>query len=134
MHRWAFKLACQLTGKARKAFAAMEEAEASDYDQLKKVILKHYNISGETHRQRLQTTVRNSAESNQEMATRVMELVQKWMASARVIGGGQNRTTVELYGRGSSRMGPRQKVEEVRRSRGVIVDDYELQEDWEGVH
>ena len=104
MHRWAFKLARQLTGKAQKVFAAMEEAKASDYDQLK-VILKHYNISGETHRQRLQTMMRKSAESNLEMATRVMELVQKWMASARGIGGGQNRTAVELYGRGSSAYG-----------------------------
>ena len=45
-------------GKAQKAFAAMEEAEASEYDELKKAILKHYNISGETYRQQLQTTVR----------------------------------------------------------------------------
>ena len=56
MHRWAFKLARQLTGKAQKAFAAIEEAEASDYDQLK-VILKHYNISGET-----QTAVTDNGE------------------------------------------------------------------------
>ena len=73
-------MAPQLTGKAQKAFAAMEEAEPSDYDQLKKVILKHYNISGETYRQWLQTMVKNSDESNWEMGTRVMELVQKWMA------------------------------------------------------
>ena len=58
----------------------MEEAEASDYDNLKKVILKHYNISGETYRQWLQTMVKNSDESNWEMGTRVIELVQKWMA------------------------------------------------------
>ena len=32
-NRWAFNLAPQLTGKAQKAFVAMEEAEASDYDQ-----------------------------------------------------------------------------------------------------
>ena len=32
-NRWAFKLAPQLTGKAQEGFAAMEEAEASDYDQ-----------------------------------------------------------------------------------------------------
>ena len=31
-NRWAFKLAPQLTGKAHKAFAVMEEVEASDYD------------------------------------------------------------------------------------------------------
>ena len=52
-NRWASKLAPQLTGKAQKAFATMENAEASDYDQLKKAILKCYNISGETCRQRL---------------------------------------------------------------------------------
>ena len=73
-NRWAFKWAPQLTGKAQKAFAAMEEVEASDHDQLKKAILKCYNISGETYRQRLRTTVRKSDESNQEMA---VELVQK---------------------------------------------------------
>ena len=75
-NRWASKLAPQLTGKAQKTFAAMRNAEASDYDQLKKAILKCYNISGETCRQRL----RMSDESNQEMVSRVMELVQKWMA------------------------------------------------------
>ena len=32
-NRWAFKLAPQLTGKAQKGFAAIEEVEASDYDQ-----------------------------------------------------------------------------------------------------
>ena len=63
-NRWAFKLAPQLMGKAQKACAAMEEAEASDHDQLKKAILKHYNISGETYRQWLRTTVRKSDESN----------------------------------------------------------------------
>ena len=75
-NRWASNLAPQLTGKAQKTFAAMQNAEASDYDQLKKAILKCYNISGETCRQRL----RMSDESNQEMVSRVMELVQKWMA------------------------------------------------------
>ena len=45
--RWAFKL----TGKA---FVAMEEGQASDYDQLKKAILRCY-ISNETYRQRLRT-------------------------------------------------------------------------------
>ena len=38
--RWAFKVAHQLAGKAQKAFAAMDEGQASDYDQLKKAILK----------------------------------------------------------------------------------------------
>ena len=32
-NRWAFKLAPKLTRKAQKGFVAMEEEEASDYDQ-----------------------------------------------------------------------------------------------------
>ena len=32
-NRWTFKLALQLTRKAQKEFVAMEEEEASDYDQ-----------------------------------------------------------------------------------------------------
>ena len=39
--------------------------------------------------------------------------------SARGIGGSQNRRAVELYGRRSSHMDLREKVEDVRRSRGV---------------
>lgn len=38
--RWVFMLPLWLRGKAQKAFAAMEEGEASDYDQLKKAILQ----------------------------------------------------------------------------------------------
>ena len=79
-------------GEGSEAFVAMEEAEASYYDQQKKAILKHYNISDETYRQRIRTTVRKSDESKREMATKVMELVQKWIwqsyDNARGIGGG----------------------------------------------
>ena len=46
---------------------------------MKKGNLKHYNISGKTSRQWLQTMVRKSDEANWEMATSVIELVQKWM-------------------------------------------------------
>ena len=38
--QWAYMLAPQLTGKAQKAFAALEEPQACDYDALKAAILK----------------------------------------------------------------------------------------------
>ena len=127
--RWAFKLAPQLTGKAQKAFAAMEEGEASDYDQLKKAILKRYNISGETYRQRLRTTVRKSDESNREMATRVMELVQKWMAECTTV-----QEVLEMVGTEQLlnsmgedvRVWVRERNPKTCAGAGELVDDYEL--------
>ena len=56
--RWAHMLTPQLTGKAQKAFAAIDDALAGDYDVLKAAILKSYNITAETHRQRLRTVAR----------------------------------------------------------------------------
>jgi len=50
--RWAFKLAPQLTGRAQQAYAALPASEAGDYEQLKKSILRRYDISEETYRQR----------------------------------------------------------------------------------
>jgi len=43
--RWAFKLAPQLSGKAQKAYAAMESEQATDYAQVKEAILRRYDIN-----------------------------------------------------------------------------------------
>ena len=77
--RWSFKLAPQLTGKAQQAYAAMPADDAADYSLLKAAILKRYNISEETYRQRLRTTTRTEGETNQELAVRLQDLAQKWM-------------------------------------------------------
>ena len=127
--RWAFKLIPQLTEKAQKAFVAMEEGEASDYDQLKKAILKRYNISGETYRQRLRTTVRKSDESNREMATRVMESVQKWMAECTTVQEVLEmvRTEQLLNSMGEDvRVWVRERKPKTCAEAGELADDYEL--------
>ena len=48
--RWSYMLAPQLTGKAQKAFAALEDERTGDYDALKTAILHRYDISTETYR------------------------------------------------------------------------------------
>ena len=50
--RWAVKLAPQLTGKAQQAYAAMKVEDAGTYRLLKEAILRQYDISEETYRQR----------------------------------------------------------------------------------
>ena len=51
-NRWPFKLAPMLMGMAQLAYAAMEPARAADYTEVKTAILRHYDISEETYRQR----------------------------------------------------------------------------------
>ena len=81
--RWAYLLAPQLTGRAQKAFAAMGEVEAGDYDALKTAILKRYNINEETYRLQLRSISKQSGESYRELATRVMDLMCKWTAESK---------------------------------------------------
>ena len=53
--KWVFKLAPQLTGKAQQAFTAMNPENTADYSEVKKAILRRYNIREETYRQRFRT-------------------------------------------------------------------------------
>ena len=78
-------LTSQLTGRAQKAFAAMGKDQAGNYNALKTAILKRYNINKEAYRQRLRGVVRRSDESYRELATRVRELMQKWLAEYKTI-------------------------------------------------
>ena len=48
--RWAFKLAPQLSGRTQQVYVSMDTKDASDYDKLKEVILKHYDITDESYR------------------------------------------------------------------------------------
>ena len=50
--RWVYKLVPQLSGKAQQAYAALPADEAKDYDRVKSAILRRYDISEETYRQR----------------------------------------------------------------------------------
>ena len=76
---WVFKLAPYLTGKAQQAYAAMAAEDASEYECLKAAILKRYNINEETYRVCFRAVARKPEEGYAEMATRVMDLLRKWM-------------------------------------------------------
>lgn len=74
---WLFMLAPQLTGRAQRAFAAMEAERSGDYDALKDTILARYNINNEAYRQRFRAFTKKE-ETYCELATHVMDLAQKW--------------------------------------------------------
>jgi hypothetical protein len=74
---WAVRLASHLTGKAQQAFAAMRETEATDYDKVKEAILRRYNVSQETYRQRFRSVRRKEEESYAELVVRLEDLLHK---------------------------------------------------------
>ena len=76
--RWSFKLAPMLTGKAQQAYAAMEPARTAEYAQIKTAILRRYDISEETYRQRFRVAAKKDGETYRELATRVVDLLEKW--------------------------------------------------------
>ena len=77
--RWAYMLAPQLTGKAQQAFAAMPSTSSGSYDQVKTAILRRYDISEETYRQRFRGASCKEGESYRELAVRLSDLLDKWM-------------------------------------------------------
>lgn len=46
---WVLKLASQLTGKAQQSYAAMDTAQAAEYNTVKAAMLRHYKINAETY-------------------------------------------------------------------------------------
>ena len=48
---WVVHLAPQLAGRAQQAYAALPSDTAGDYEEVKKAILRRYDISSETYRQ-----------------------------------------------------------------------------------
>ncbi|XP_011405491.1 PREDICTED: zinc finger and SCAN domain-containing protein 9-like [Amphimedon queenslandica] len=79
---WAAMLAPQLTGKALKAYAAMENAaDAKDYMKVKEAIFQRYDINEETYRQRFRSAHIKRTETPLEMLTRITDLADKWLVS-----------------------------------------------------
>ena len=76
--RWTYMLAPQLTGKAQKAFAALDASETGNYDVLKEAILRRFNINEEAYRQRFRSITKGADETYRELASRLMDLATKW--------------------------------------------------------
>ena len=74
-------LAPLLTSKAhdQAAYANMDVSQIGDYDQLKKSILKRYDINEGTYRQRFRSSKKGPEKSYSELGIRLQDLFTKWM-------------------------------------------------------
>ena len=52
---WCTSLSALLTGRALEAFCRLSEIEATDYDHVKEVLQKRYNLTEDGSRQRFRT-------------------------------------------------------------------------------
>ena len=82
---WTLRLAPQLTEKAQQAYAALSATDATDYRKVKEVILRRYEISEETYRQRFRSERRKAGEAYGELAARLHDLVRKWMSECETV-------------------------------------------------
>ena len=77
--RWAIIMASQLTGKAQKAYMALGNEEAGDYECIKRAILKRYDVSEESHRRKFRDRSKTKEESYSELATSLLDLANRWL-------------------------------------------------------
>lgn len=79
--KWVFKLAAHLVGKAQEAYAALSIEDARDYVKVKEAILRRFDITEESYRQRFRAAKKRTEESNRELVARLNDLAGKWMKS-----------------------------------------------------
>ena len=75
--RWAFKLAPYLSGRAQQAYASLTAEEAAEYKTLKDAILRRYDITEETYRQKFRGMKKGVDESYKELASKLVDTARK---------------------------------------------------------
>ena len=75
---WATQLAGLLSGDALDSYSSLAPASAKDYDLVKAAILKRYDVSAETYRQRFRTETRKPTESYMNFGEHLADHLGRW--------------------------------------------------------
>ena len=95
--RWAFKLATNLIGKAQQAYTALGPEDAGSYEKVKEAILRRYDITEDSYRQRFRSLKRNPGESGRELVARMDDLAAKWLKSCKTLEEIRDRIILEQF-------------------------------------
>ena len=76
---WAVKLSALLTGRAMDVYTRMSDADASDYDKLKKALLTRYNYTEDGYRKRFREATPETEETPDEFVIRLKNYLAKWL-------------------------------------------------------
>ena len=75
---WATQLAGLLLGDALNSYSSLAPASAKDYNLVKATILKRYNISAETYRQRFRTETKKPTQSYMNIGECFADHLGRW--------------------------------------------------------
>lgn len=81
---WALRLIPQLTGKALDTYARLGEVEANDYDVIKNAILKRYNLTASTYKDKFRGCKQFSSETFREFSSRATNYFDHWCQMEKV--------------------------------------------------
>ena len=76
---WAIKLSALLTGRAMEVYTRMSDADASDYDKLKKALLTRYNYTEDGYRKRFREVTPETEETPDQFVIRLKNYLAKWL-------------------------------------------------------
>ena len=76
---WAIKLSALLTGRAMDVYTRMSDADASDYDKLKKALLTRYNYTEDGYRKRFREATPVTEETPDQFVIRLKNYLAKWL-------------------------------------------------------
>ena len=79
---WCTSLSALLTGRALEAFCRLSETEATDYDRVKEVLQKRYNLTEDGSRQRFRTCSPEEGENPSMYIVRLKTYLERWMKLA----------------------------------------------------
>ncbi|RUS70943.1 hypothetical protein EGW08_021288 [Elysia chlorotica] len=73
---WCTPLSALLTGRALEAFCRLSETEATDYDRVKEVLQKRYNLTEDGYRQRFRTCSPEEGENPSMFIVRLKDILR----------------------------------------------------------
>ena len=76
---WAIKLSALLTGRAMDVYTRMSDADASDYEKLKKALLTRYNYTEDGYRKRFREATPETEETPDQFVIRLKNYLAKWL-------------------------------------------------------
>ena len=81
---WAFLLQSVVIGKAREIYAHLSLEQSSDYDKVKELILKAYELVPEAYRQKFRNCREENYQTHIEFARTKEQLFDRWCSSKKI--------------------------------------------------
>ena len=81
---WPIQLAGLLTGKAMAAYASLSSESAADYEEVKKAVLRRYDVHEEAHRRRFRTDRKRPEESYTNWGDRLTDHFARWTKDSKM--------------------------------------------------